>query len=62
MPLLAWMCWSVALGLLAAVLGARAAGLAAGRDAATQLLALATHEGWCVPVTFWVLARHTDWR
>ncbi|MBK6529154.1 MAG: hypothetical protein IPF99_06085 [Deltaproteobacteria bacterium] len=63
MPLLAWMCWSVALGLLAAVLGARE--LRSSPRGVTQLrsfVALATHEVVvAVPVTFWVLARHTDW-
>lgn len=63
MPLLAWMCWSVALGLLAAVLGARE--LRASPRGVAQLkgfVALATHEAVvAVPVTFWVLARHTDW-
>lgn len=63
MPLLAWMCWCVALGLLAAVLGARE--LRASPRGVTQLrgfVALATHEAVvAVPVTFWVLARHTDW-
>ena len=57
------MCWSVALGLLAAVLGARE--LRASPRGVTQLrgfVALATHEATvAVPVTFWVLVRHTDW-
>ena len=63
MPLLAWMCWSVALGLLATVLGARE--LRASPRGVTQMrgfVALATHEAAvAVPVGFWVLARHTDW-
>lgn len=63
MPLLAWMCWSVALGLLAAALGARE--LRSSPRGVTQLrgfVALATHEAAvAVPVAFWVLARHTDW-
>lgn len=63
MPLLAWVMWSVALGLLAAVLGARE--LRSSPRGVTQLrsfVALATHEAAvAVPVTFWVLARHTDW-
>ena len=63
MPLLAWMGWCVALGLLAAVLGARE--LRSSPRGVTQLrsfVALATHEAAvAVPVTFWVLARHTDW-
>ncbi len=63
MPLAAWMCWSVALGLAAALLGARE--LRASPRGVTQLrgfVALATHEAMvAVPITFWVLARHTDW-
>lgn len=63
MPLLAWMCWSVALGMLAALLGARE--LRSSPRGVTQLrsfVALATHEALvAAPVTFWVLARHTDW-
>jgi len=45
MPLLAWMCWSVALGCWPRYWRARAAGLAAGVTQLRSFVALATHEG-----------------